>query len=67
MCVGKVTILYQGHKVHIIRDERNNRLRMIADSEVVEDFADIRNWARVEVTGSKHFKIFLDAIQVQVK
>lgn len=66
MCVGKVTILYKGHKVHIIKHDNGHKLQMIVDSEVIDDFDEISEWALVQVTGSKHFKIFLDHIQVQI-
>lgn len=66
MCVGKVTLLYQGHKVHIVRDDKADKLTMIVDSELIDDFDEISDWARVQVTKSKHFKIYLDPIQVQV-
>lgn len=66
MCVGKVTILFRNHKIHIIRDNLKQKLKMIVDSEHIEDYKDIKSWAKVIVTGSKHLKIFLNNIRVQV-
>ncbi|XP_030749920.1 hemocytin [Sitophilus oryzae] len=66
MCVGKVTILYKGHKVHILVDYFRNKLKLIVDSERIDDFEEIEDWAKVRETGSKHFKILLTDDQVEV-
>nr|CAI5831317.1 unnamed protein product [Callosobruchus analis] len=66
MCVGKITILYQGHKIHILLDEFRNKLKLIVDSERVTDFDDIADWAAVKETATKHMKFLLTAVQVEV-
>ncbi|ENN77021.1 hypothetical protein YQE_06515, partial [Dendroctonus ponderosae] len=66
MCVGKVTILYQGHKVHILVDYYRNRLKLIVDSERVADFEEIEDWAKVRETATKHMKFLLTDEQVEV-
>ncbi|KAJ8974052.1 hypothetical protein NQ317_002298, partial [Molorchus minor] len=65
-CVGKVTILYEGHKIHILVDEYRNKLKFISDSERITDFDEISQWAKVRETATKHMKILLTAIQVEV-
>lgn len=65
-CVGKVTILYNGHKIHIIMDDVGQKLRMIVDSEVIYDYKEISDIAKIKVTSSKHLKIFFDDIHLQV-
>ncbi|XP_050302983.1 hemocytin [Anthonomus grandis grandis] len=66
MCVGKITILYQGHKVHILVDHFRNRLKLIVDSERVADFEEIDDWAQVKETRAKHMKFLLTDVQVEV-
>lgn len=66
MCVGKVTILYNGHKIHVIRHDFGYKLQMIVDSELIDNFNEINDWVRVQVTASKHLKIYFDPVQVQV-
>nr|CAI5832157.1 unnamed protein product [Callosobruchus analis] len=66
MCVGKITILYQGHKIHILLDEFRNKLKLIVDSERVTDFDDIADWAAVKETATKHMKFLLTAVQVEL-
>lgn len=65
-CVGKVTILYQGHKIHILMDHLRNKLKMIVDSERIDDFSEISDWAKVRETATKHIKILLTDLQVEV-
>lgn len=66
MCVGKVTILFAGRKIHVYRDDVRNRLKLIVDSERILDFSEVADWMEVRETKSKHFKILLKAAQVQV-
>lgn len=66
MCVGKVTILYQGHKLHILVDYYRNKLKLIVDSERVADFEEIEDWAKVRETPTKHMKLLLTDVQVEV-
>ncbi|XP_017781781.1 PREDICTED: hemocytin [Nicrophorus vespilloides] len=65
-CVGKVTILYQGHKIHILFDGIKNNLKLIVDAERIDDFTVIADWANVRETKSKHLKILLTKAQVEV-
>lgn len=66
MCVGKITILYEGHKIHVLVDEYRNKLNLIVDSERIVDFDDIASWASVRETATKHLKLLLIAAQVEV-
>lgn len=66
MCSGKVTCLYDGHKMHVIRDTLRNRLKLIVDSERIADFTEIEDWAKVRETSSRHMKILLTKEQVEV-
>ncbi|EFA10333.2 hemocytin [Tribolium castaneum] len=64
-CVGKVTILYQGHKIHVLNDMIRNKLKLIVDGEKIDDFTEI-TWGQIRETSSKHFKIHLVEVQVEV-
>lgn len=66
MCVGKVTILYNGHKIHILYDEARDSLKIIIDGEVLEHFEMIKYWAVVAETPAKHIKFLLKKLQVEV-
>lgn len=66
MCVGKVTILYMGHKTHVIRDTSHGRLKVIIGSTHITDFTEIEKWAHVKQTPAKHLKIYLHELQVKV-
>ncbi|CAG9772868.1 unnamed protein product [Ceutorhynchus assimilis] len=66
MCVGKVTILYQGHKLHILMDYFRNKLKLIVDNERIADYEEIEDWARVRETATKHMKLLLTEDQVEV-
>lgn len=66
MCVGKITILYEGHKIHIFYDNSRNKLKIIVDGEVVHNFSDISQWATVTETLSKHIRFLLNKAQVEV-
>lgn len=66
MCVGKVTILYEGRKIHILYDERRDSLKIIVDGEVLNNFATIADWATVTETPAKHVKFLLKKLQVEV-
>lgn len=59
-------MLYEGHKIHILLDEYRNKLKLIVDSERVSDFNEISQWANVRETATKHIKLLLTAIQVEV-
>lgn len=65
-CVGKVTILYQGRKVHILVDYYRNKLKLIVDNERIADFEEIEDWAKIRETSTKHMKILLTDVQVEV-
>lgn len=65
-CVGKITILYEGRKIHILLDEVRNKLKLIVDSERIDDFSELSSWARVRETATKHIKMLLTDIQVEV-
>lgn len=65
-CVGKITVLYEGHKIHVLLDENRNRLKLIVDGEKVSDFSEIIQWANARETATKHIKLLLTAIQVEV-
>lgn len=67
MCVGKITILYEGHKIHVLLDEYRNKLNLIVDSERITEFDDIALWAAVRETATKHLKILLISAQVEVR
>lgn len=64
-CVGKITILYEGRKIHILNDMIRGRLKMIVDGERIDDFSVIA-WAKVKETSSKHLKLTLTDIQVEI-
>lgn len=66
MCVGKVTILYQGHKIHILVDYVRNKLKLIVDNEKIDDFEELLPWASVRETATRHMKILLTEVQVEV-
>lgn len=66
MCVGKVTILYDDHKIHVLLDEYRNKLKLVVDSETITDFSEVALWAGVRETTTKHMKILLIASQVEV-
>lgn len=66
MCVGKVTILYEGHKIHILYDQIRDSLKIIIDGEVLTNFATIGDWATVTETPAKHIKFLLKKLQVEV-
>ncbi|XP_066254573.1 hemocytin [Euwallacea similis] len=66
MCVGKVTILYQGRKIHILVDYYRNKLKLIVDNERVADFEELENWAKMRETSAKHLKMLLTDVQVEV-
>jgi von Willebrand factor len=65
-CVGKVTILYQGRKIHIFTDMIRHKLKLIVNGEHIEDFSDVSSWARITETATKHLKIHLTDVQVDV-
>lgn len=64
--MGKVTILYQGRKVHILVDYYRNKLKLIVDNERIADFEEIEDWAKIRETSTKHMKILLTDVQVEV-
>jgi von Willebrand factor len=64
--VGKVTILYQGRKIHIFTDMIRHKLKLIVNGEHIEDFSDVSSWARIRETATKHLKIHLTDVQVDV-
>ncbi|KAF7276957.1 hypothetical protein GWI33_009615, partial [Rhynchophorus ferrugineus] len=66
MCVGKVTILYKGHKMHILLDYFRNKLKLIVDAERIDEYDEIADWASVRETATKHMKILLAEDQVEV-
>ena len=66
MCVGKVTILYQGHKLHILVDFYRNKLKLIVDNERISDYEEISDWMQVKETTAKHMKMLLTEDQVEV-
>lgn len=66
MCSGKITILYEGHKIHILLDDYRNKLKLIVDNERITDFDEISQWAGVRETATKHVKMLLSALQVEV-
>ncbi|RZC42307.1 hemocytin, partial [Asbolus verrucosus] len=66
ICVGKVTILYEGRKIHVYHDQIKSNLKLIVDGERIDDFADISKWSQVKRTSTKHLKILLTDIQVEV-
>lgn len=66
MCVGKVTILYEGHKIHIYYDYVGNKLKIIVDAEILEKFEDIESWALVTETSAKHIIFLLKKVQIEV-
>lgn len=66
MCVGKVTILYKGHKIHVLMDYYRNKLKLIVDAERIEDFSEVADWINIRETATKHFKLLLTEIQVEV-
>ncbi|KAL1513261.1 hypothetical protein ABEB36_002690 [Hypothenemus hampei] len=65
-CVGKVTILYQGRKLHILVDFYRNKLKLIVDNERISDFEEIGDWAEVRETSTRHLKILLTEVQAEV-
>lgn len=67
MCVGKVTILYENHKIHILKDEQRNRLKMIYDGERITDFEDVAEVVKVGETQKRDLKVLLNRIQVVVQ
>lgn len=64
--MGKVTVLYEGHKIHVLLDDYRNKLKLIVDGERVSDFSEIVQWVNVRETATKHIKLLLTAIQVEV-
>lgn len=66
MCVGKVTVLYEGHKIHILYDQIRDKLKVIMDGEVLNDFNTVEDWAVVKQTLAKHIKLLLVKQQVEV-
>ncbi|KAJ3643777.1 hypothetical protein Zmor_026489 [Zophobas morio] len=65
VCVGKVTILYQGRKIHILNDVFQNKLKMIVDGERIDDLSEV-TWANVRESPSKHIKIASKSSQVEI-
>lgn len=66
MCVGKITILFAGRKIHIFNDDIRNKLKIIVDGERIEDFNEVSSWLGVKQTIAKHLKISLKSAQVEV-
>lgn len=66
MCVGKITILHQGHKIHVFFDTVRNKLKLIVDAERIDDFEEVADWMQVRTTKSKHMKLLLFKIQVEI-
>lgn len=66
MCVVKVTILYEGRKIHVLYDGTRDRLKIVIDGEVLTNFADVEAWATIRETASKHIKFLLKNVQVEV-
>lgn len=66
MCVGKVTILHEGHKIHILYDQIRDKLKVIVDGEVLRNYAAVSEWATVLETPAKHIKFLLKKLQVEV-
>lgn len=66
MCVGKVTILYEGHKVHIMYNLLKNKLKVIIDGEVLTDFTEVAQWAQIKETPSKHIQFTLIKSEIEV-
>lgn len=67
MCVGKITILYDDHKIHVLLDEYRNKLNLIVDSERITDFEEVAAWTAVRETATKHLKLLLIEAQIEVR
>lgn len=67
MCVGKVTILYEGHKIHIFYNYIKDKLKIIIDGEKLEKSEDIESWATVTETASKDIVFVLKKVLIEVQ
>ncbi|XP_056642321.1 hemocytin [Diorhabda sublineata] len=64
-CIGKITILYKGHKIHVLRDQSKSKLKLIVDGESIVDMVEIAPIINVEKEGND-LKIVLPDVQVEV-
>lgn len=60
-----MTILFAGHKIHVLLNKLKHNLKVIVDAERLDDFDDVK-FMKIQETKTKHLKFYLTKIQVQV-